>query len=98
MTNRLQSKVAVITGAGSGIGAATAHAMAREGASVIVAGRNADSEEAVAEEAALIVTAAKHFGRPDILHNNAGAVQLAVDSDLVSTPESAWRRPYDTSA
>jgi hypothetical protein len=37
---RLADRVAVITGAGSGIGAASAVAMAREGARVLVAGVN----------------------------------------------------------
>src|SRR6266480_735773 len=37
---RLNGKVAVITGAGSGIGAASAIAMAREGARVVVADIN----------------------------------------------------------
>jgi len=34
---RLEGKVAIVTGAGSGIGAATARLMAHEGASVVVA-------------------------------------------------------------
>src|SRR3954465_3624548 len=37
---RLQGKVAIVTGAGSGIGEATARLMAREGASVVVADIN----------------------------------------------------------
>lgn len=43
MTTRFTGKVAVITGGGSGIGQATARAFAREGATVVVAGRNADA-------------------------------------------------------
>jgi NAD(P)-dependent dehydrogenase (short-subunit alcohol dehydrogenase family) len=46
---RLTGKTAFITGATSGIGAATAHVFAREGASVVVSGRNAERGEAVAD-------------------------------------------------
>jgi NAD(P)-dependent dehydrogenase (short-subunit alcohol dehydrogenase family) len=45
----LQGKVALITGAGSGIGKATAELLATMGATVIVASRTADEIEAVAE-------------------------------------------------
>ena len=45
---RLQGKVAVITGAGQGIGEAYAHRFAKEGATVIVADVNAEKGEAVA--------------------------------------------------
>ncbi|MEP3562388.1 MAG: SDR family NAD(P)-dependent oxidoreductase [Marinobacter sp.] len=39
MTKRLENKVAIVTGGGSGIGAATAIRMAEEGATVVVFGR-----------------------------------------------------------
>jgi len=45
---RLQGKVAIITGAGQGIGEAYAHRFAKEGATVVVADVNAEKGEAVA--------------------------------------------------
>ena len=43
-------KVALVTGAGSGIGKASAIALAKAGFSVVLAGRRADALEAVAKE------------------------------------------------
>jgi len=50
MTNRLKGKVAIVTGAASGIGAATARMMAAEGARVLVSDINREGAEAVAAE------------------------------------------------
>src|SRR5271165_6125708 len=47
---RLKDKVALITGAGSGIGEATAKTFAREGAAVVIADLNAEGGERVASE------------------------------------------------
>ena len=49
---RLADKVTIVTGAGSGIGEATARLMAREGASVVVADINRTEAERVAGELA----------------------------------------------
>jgi NAD(P)-dependent dehydrogenase (short-subunit alcohol dehydrogenase family) len=46
---RLDGKVALITGAGTGIGRATARAMAAEGAKVVVAEINAEAGEQTAQ-------------------------------------------------
>jgi len=50
MSERLQGKIGIVTGAGSGIGRACAIALAREGARVALVGRRKDRVESLAEE------------------------------------------------
>ena len=77
MTGRLQDKVAVITGATSGIGEATARRFVAEGARVVVCGRSAERGEAIVAE----LGDAAVFQRTDVLVEDdiAAAVDRAVD-------------------
>src|SRR5271165_6163421 len=101
---RLAGKVAIISGAASGMGAATARIFAREGAKVVIAdvleheGRQvADAIGASArfepldvtkEEdwAAVVAATTRHFGKLDVLVNNAGISE----QDFYNT--EAWHR------
>jgi len=76
MTGRLQGKVAVITGAASGIGAATARRFVHEGALVLVADVQDDAGRTLVEE----LGAAARFAHVDVAleEDVAAAVDLAV--------------------
>ena len=49
MSGRIQDKIAIITGAGSGIGEATAIKFAQEGAKVVIAEINSENGKKVAD-------------------------------------------------
>ena len=76
---RLASKVAIITGAGSGIGEVAAKFFAKEGASVILVGRNLDKLNRVASE---IKSSGKNAVavRADI--SNEGEVQAVAEQAI----------------
>ncbi len=59
MTGRLTGKSAVVTGAGKGIGRATALALAREGAHVVIASRTKADLDSLAGEIAALNTGAQ---------------------------------------
>ena len=100
------SRIAVVTGASSGIGAATARALAADGYQVICAARRRDRIEALADEiggraVACDVTdresvaglAREVGGELHVLVNNAGG---AFGSDPVESADpDQWRAMYD---
>lgn len=99
-------RVAVVTGASSGIGAATARALARDGYQVVIGARRTDRVDALAAEiggramyldvtdAASVERFAATLERVDVLVNNAGGAKgLApvAEADLED-----WRWMWET--
>jgi NAD(P)-dependent dehydrogenase (short-subunit alcohol dehydrogenase family) len=104
---RLQDRVAVITGAASGIGLATARRFAADGATVVAVDLNTDAIKALADELggdaitcdvtdepaveALFESVAARHGRVDIAFNNAG-ISPPDDDSILTTGIEAWDR------
>ena len=103
---KLQDRIAIVTGSGSGIGRACAELFAKQGAKVVIADVDEQAGRAAAEDvgglylqvdvtdpssvAAMIKTSVDELGRVDILMNNAG-----IDGDHAITGDSSienWKR------
>jgi NAD(P)-dependent dehydrogenase (short-subunit alcohol dehydrogenase family) len=100
---RLEGKIAVVTGAAGGIGAATVEVFQREGATVVgvdlLDGAPGDLALAVdvTEEFAvqqMYTQVAERYGRIDILFNNAG-ISPDDDTSVLETTLEAWQRVQD---
>lgn len=97
---RLQDRIAIVTGAGSGFGAGIARKFAAEGARVVVADINEDAARTVADQIGATPVAANVAtpdgiramteaalalgGRIDILVNNAGVTHLPSPMEEIS--------------
>ncbi|MGH3859127.1 3-oxoacyl-ACP reductase [Actinokineospora sp.] len=104
---RFEGRVAVITGGASGVGLATAHRLAAEGATIVVADVSDAAGKAVADEVgglfvhtdvtdeeqvrSLFDTAVAEFGSVDVAFNNAG-ISPPDDDSILTTGLDAWQR------
>ncbi len=105
---RLEGKVALVSGGGSGIGAAVARRFAAEGSRLVVTGRRREPLDAIAEETgAIVVTgdavelahaeaavgaAIEAFGGLDVVVANAGIDLPGTVGDI---PTADWYRVLD---
>ncbi len=105
--DRLQDRVALVTGAASGIGAASSRRLAAEGARVVVVDTNADAGKRLADELdglyveadvtspedneRMYAATIERFGRVDVAFHNAG-ISPPDDDSILTTGLDAWRR------
>ncbi|HXT79030.1 MAG TPA: glucose 1-dehydrogenase [Acetobacteraceae bacterium] len=102
---QVDGKVGIVTGAASGIGAATARVLAREGARMVLTDLDDAAGEALAKEIggvyvhhdvtdeagwpAVIAAAEQRFGRLDIMVANAG---IGIMGPAIDMSLADWRR------
>lgn len=103
----VQGKIAVVTGAASGIGKALARSLTEHGATVVCADLNAEGAKAVASEigavaracdvskesdiAALVAWTEENVGPIDLFCSNAGILVAGG----VEVPDEQWQRIWD---
>jgi NAD(P)-dependent dehydrogenase (short-subunit alcohol dehydrogenase family) len=106
-SGRLAAKVAVVTGAGGGIGLATVRRFVAEGAKVVCADIDESAGRAAADEVggefirvdvtsesdvrAMFALAVEKYGGMDIAFNNAG-ISPPDDDSILTTGIEAWQR------
>ena len=102
---KLEGRVAIVTGAGQGIGRAIAQKLSEEGARVIMADKNEETASKTASDiggilhvtdvsdqaqvGALVATTADRFGKIDILVNDAAIVPFVPREEI---DFAEWRR------
>lgn len=105
MSKRLSGKVAIVTGAASGVGEAVARCFIREGAQVVMSDLNEAAGTRIAEEIGatfvrhdvtdpkgwqlVVDTAVDSYGHLDILVNNAG---ILIAGDIEESSYEDWKR------
>ena len=110
ITQRLEGRVAVVTGGASGIGLASVRRLAAEGAKVVVADIGAERGKLTAAEVdglfveadvakasdveGLYGSAFEAYGRIDVAFNNAG-ISPPEDDSILTTGLEAWQRVQD---
>ena len=100
MDLELTDKVAVVTGAGKGIGLAVTRALVEEGARVVAGSRTVDGLEGIESVTAvtvdlatpegpaeLVARATEEHGRVDVLVNNVGAVRMRLEGFFGTSDE-----------
>ncbi|MCI5097585.1 MAG: SDR family oxidoreductase [Rhodobacteraceae bacterium] len=103
----VQGKIAVVTGAASGIGKALAHALKQHGATVVCADLNAKGAQAVATEIGAVARACDVSQEADIAtlvdwtEENVGPIDLFCSNagilvaGGVEVPDEQWQRIWD---